>query len=383
MSKKLKQIFILGIFIFVSFRNLDAENKTGTGNDPVVYNAAYEEYMRGYIESYLVQKIGVAAGQIAVTVDGETVTLTGIVESKREKEKIVSAIKSFRGVKKVSANFKIVPGSRERWKSWPSWTMPQPGKKKMFFPKGDIFMPPLADQKQPRFHTTWQRWHTDFGIFNIGSVGFGENIGVIRSPGKREGDGFQFGISGAVFAVFNLDSDSMDLINADYIVGFPFSARYKEWSFRMRFFHQSSHLGDEFLLNPQSIQVQRINLSYETLEFLGSYETKGFRIYGGTSRILSSFTDIRKNRVQGGIEYRGKPTGWRTARFISGCEVSAWDETHWEQDLSLKMGLAFQNPYYESLGLQILLEYYNGHIPHGQFYNLHANYFGAGIAFAF
>ncbi|MEK7826807.1 MAG: DUF1207 domain-containing protein [Thermodesulfobacteriota bacterium] len=79
-------------------------------------------------------------------------------------------------------------------------------------------------------------------------------------------------MSGAVLAQFNLDSSSNDLINADYVIGFPLSYRNGPWSERARLFHQSSHLGDEFLLLPQrpELKVTRMNLNFETIELLGA-----------------------------------------------------------------------------------------------------------------
>src|SRR2546428_12899020 len=185
-----------------------------------------------------------------------------------------------RGVGWVCTRLEIEDtGGSRRWRTWTEWLRPPPGRKTVRFPAGDLFAPPLADQKQPRFHTTWQRWHTAPGTFDLASGGFGEGFGLLRWPRGHAGDGWQLGISGAVSAIFNLDTSSMDLLNADYYVGFPVSYRGGGWSARLRLFHQSSHLGDEFLLQPQDVQpvplVQRINLSYEAVEMLGSYERDG------------------------------------------------------------------------------------------------------------
>ena len=75
-------------------------------------------------------------------------------------------------------------------------------------------------------------------------------------PAGARKDAWQLSISGAVFAQFNLDASSMDLINADYIIGFPLSYRNGSWSARARLFHQSSHLGDDFLLQPQKPELK-------------------------------------------------------------------------------------------------------------------------------
>ena len=78
--------------------------------------------------------------------------------------------------------------------------------------------------------------------------------------------GFQISISGSVFAQFDLDVNSYDLLNADYIVGIPITMRTGAFSARLRLYHQSSHLGDEFLLREEDPTFVRENISYESAE---------------------------------------------------------------------------------------------------------------------
>ena len=120
--------------------------------------------------------------------------------------------------------------------------------KTILFPEGPLFYAPLASPKEPRTYATWLRLNLPGDSFNIGAVGFGDSFGIVRWPGWGDSDAWQLGISGAVLAQFNLDSDSMDLVNADFIIGLPLSYRNGPWSARARIYHQSSHLGDEYLL---------------------------------------------------------------------------------------------------------------------------------------
>ena len=53
---------------------------------------------------------------------------------------------------------------------------------------------------------------------------------------------------GNVYAQFDLNRPSYDLINADYLIGLPLTFRFDRFSGRARLYHQSSHLGDEFVL---------------------------------------------------------------------------------------------------------------------------------------
>ncbi len=366
--------------------------------------AEADAYLRGFVESWLIHVHHLGPERVIVTVRDGVVTLSGEVDSPEQIDRIVAAVASFAGVVEVVNYLEVAgtgpetpetaggsrpeaspqpAGQAGRWHTW-RWLRPHAGRKTVAFPVGDLFAAPLADQKQPRFHTTYQRYRASFGTFDIASVGFGENFGLVRWPRGREGDGWQVGISGAVFAIFNLDSGSKDLLNADYIVGFPISYRSGAWSARLRIFHQSSHLGDEFLLLPQpGPPVTRINLSYEAMELLGSWERRGFRAYGGGIRIFASDTPLGRDRLQAGADYRGNPLGWRTARVIAGFDLEAWNETDWDRDYSVKAGLLFRGPYGDARSTQILLEYYSGHSPHGQFFNLEVKYFGLGIAYAF
>ncbi len=138
----------------------------------------------------------------------------------------------------------------------------------------------------------------------MGSVGFGDNFGMI---GKRNGcDGWQVGILPGVFAQFDMDAGSNALINADYVIGIPVSFRSGLFSTRVRFFHQSSHLGDEFLLNNPG--VTRTDLSFEVLEAILSLDAPGGwgRVYAGGAHALHvSPSGLDRNSVHWGMELRG------------------------------------------------------------------------------
>ena len=259
-------------------------------------------------------------------------------------------------------------------------------KKTILFPQGQLFYPPMANPKEPRTHITYLHLKLPLNSFNIGSVGFGDSFGLVRAPGWGKEDAWQLSISGAVLAQFNLDSSSMDLINADYIIGFPLSYRNGPWSARLRLFHQSSHLGDEFLLQPQNpeLKATRINLSFETIELLGAWEWEGLQLTAGPSYILRTDSDLKRYSVQAGIDYQSKePVFKPTIRLFAGVMCHAWEETDWSLDINVKAGINIRSPYTEKRGIQIFGEYYHGNLPFGQFYKLRAEYFGVGINVSF
>ena len=61
----------------------------------------------------------------------------------------------------------------------------------------------------------------------------------------------------------------------------------------------------------------------------------------------------------------------------------SWEETDWNSDLSAKAGMHFRSPYTEKRAIQLFAEYYHGHLPFGQFYQLRSEYYGGGINISF
>lgn len=267
------------------------------------------------------------------------------------------------------------------------------------FPENDVFRPLLADPKQPQFFATYQALRvrnpalrSNLGSsVNIGSVGFGENFGLV---GRRNGcDGWQVGILAGVFAQFNLDASSADLINADYVVGFPISWRKDLFSARVRFFHQSSHLGDEFVLgNPG---LARENLSFEEVEPIVSLDTPGGwgRIYGGGGYMLSREPNsLDRLKAQWGVELRGPAFHWTGLERavtgslamtpVFGADFKAFEEMNWVVSSNVVAGVEWFRAG-GSRRVRLMVNYYNGFTPFGQFFAQKVESVGVGIYLVF
>jgi hypothetical protein len=176
------------------------------------------------------------------------------------------------------------------------------------------------------------------------------------------------GLQAGVFSIFDMNEGS-DLVNADYYVALPLSFKKDNFSAMARIFHQSSHLGDEFLLSEQS--EQRINLSYEGLDTILSYNLPfGFRIYGGGGYLFNRDpSDLKPWIAQSGLEFRS-PGAWLggSLRPVAAFDLQNFEESNWDANVSLRAGVQLENPDFLSRKLQILIEYYNGSSPNGQFY---------------
>lgn len=126
-----------------------------------------------------------------------------------------------------------------------------------------------------------------------------------------------------------------------------------------------------------------MNVSFEAVETLLSWESGAWRLYGGGFSVFHSTEEILEDRLQVGIEYRGSRFGRAGARWVAGLDVQESDIANTDPDFSAKGGIELLPPGTTN-GLQLLLEYYDGRAPHGQFaLEEQVEYWGVGIVFLF
>lgn len=248
-------------------------------------------------------------------------------------------------------------------------------------PGKPLFNALLADPRWAHFSASYQYYDNDDDVRHAGSTSFGETFSLLRGPAGSGGN-WELGFQAGVFALFDLDSESKDLINADYWVGIPITYRHDKFSAMARLYHQSSHLGDEYLLREDVNQNNRVNLSYEAVDMLLSYEFDNtYRVYGGGGFLFHKEpSDLKPWSVQYGVEITPDMTFFDgLARPVLAADLHNREENDWSTDLSLRGGIEFTNPVVGGLRVMLLLEYYSGRNPNGQFYDRRLDYAGIGL----
>lgn len=248
-----------------------------------------------------------------------------------------------------------------------------------FLPRArPVFTPLLADPKEPSFYASWRKYDLENRpSVDIADVGLGGSIPVWRNHPDRANQ-LGFSVAGGVFSQFDMDSNA-DLFNTDYVVGFPFEWRHGGASARLRLYHQSSHLGDEFLINTRT---PRVNLSFEAVELLLSYELWGLRVYGGGEYLVRKKPEeLERGIWHWGAEYRGRNKLLDAFRLGAGWDVKHFEDHNFAPDRSLKAGFIFGD---YSNEIEVMLEYFEGYSPHGQqFFAEKIEYLGLGVYYRF
>lgn len=369
-----------------------------------------DAYLQGYVQAVLERQLGVASPQVHVQDGQVTITVAGLTP--RQKERIDIALADRQDIKQlnvvlttssqnspeqpvtpvpaaatsqatVSASNLSGPVAVDRQ---PSDASPISGQ---WFPDGASagsggkpFEPLMADPRWPHFGASLQHQSGE-RLKDVWSVSFGETLPFYREM-LSGGAVWEAGLQPGLFALFDANGPSSDLQNADYFLAGYAAYRDGDFSAMLRLLHQSSHLGDEYILaNPG---VPRVNLSYESANLIASYDlTNWLRAYGGFGLLFDTDpSGLEPVTLQYGLEWRSAEswtlgsTRWRP---VAAVDVKHWQETDWTASVSLRGGIELTDRTWMQSKLQILLEYYNGQSPDGQFYGESIRYYGVGLHF--
>ncbi|HET6369409.1 MAG TPA: DUF1207 domain-containing protein, partial [Pseudomonadales bacterium] len=286
---------------------------TVMGAAAAVAAPADDAYLRGYATAVLEQTLGLRAP--AISVDGGVVRLSASAIGTTDRGRVLTALQRIPGV--TGVEIVDTPPSRSVGAATaapaavsaadpPPALTPDKDAEKMdlgFLPRGYLFDALLADPRWPHFSAAYQRYLGDDQFTDIASVSFGETIPFYRDAAPFGGH-WEVGLQAGVFAIFDMNSDSHDLVNADYFVGAAGAYAVGPFQALARVFHQSSHLGDEFLLRSRP---DRVNLAYEAVDLKLSYHflERVLRVYAGGGYLFNRDpSSLEPWIVGGGVEVR-------------------------------------------------------------------------------
>lgn len=254
-----------------------------------------------------------------------------------------------------------------------------------FLPVQDPFTPLLADPRQPTTAiNALALTNRPFIQFN-GT--FGADVGIVRweSPLAGIDESVQVGIMGAAFSRFSVIRSSTYLEDADYVIGLPVTFRYKSFSGRIFFYHESSHTGYNYttLMNVSKAS----DFGNEILQVVPSWEVTPFlRLYGGAAYRVFGFYDYPTAEdatiLIGGLEAYGPEMTLLSARAYLAFNVESRGINGYVPDEDLQIGLLFQRPE-TYLQIRPALDFYNGYSPMGDLIFEKEHYVSLGVYFDF
>ncbi len=261
----------------------------------------------------------------------------------------------------------------------------------IFMPEGPpLFRPLIADPRQLTYSVGW-RFNDRVIERNVIDVSFYDRFAIFRwcDLWKWRGD-LQLEIEGGLWAIFDPLHDSSPLVDADYYVGFPLSYAFDDWVIRLRGYHISTHIGDEYLLNHP--HFDRRNPSIEAFDlFVSNQFTKDIRLYGGIGFNACQDDSFRTGKIylQAGMELRFYELGYNDyCNRLYGVPIFGMNffyQTHFKNHINQTYILGYEWGKFSGLRhkLRVFLEYHDGYSVDGQFSKQPTHYFSIRTCYSY
>jgi hypothetical protein len=246
-----------------------------------------------------------------------------------------------------------------------------------WLPQGLIYSSYLAGVQEPRLAARFVH-ETDQGTLFDGTLG--GRFGLVRfgPPGLVEG--FQIDVAAAAHVRLDLEEDR-DLLGANYRFDLPLTYGVGPHRFKFAYYHDSAHVGDEFLLkNPG---FQRLNYVRDALVLGYSYyPVPEVRLYGEAG--WGFYTDVSQPwEFQFGIDiFPARPTGPFGAPFLA-LNGHLREEVDFGGNFVAEAGWAWRGERYADGLLRAGLYFYDGKSPQFSFFNRHEQQIGLGFWYDF
>ncbi|RYC68634.1 DUF1207 domain-containing protein [Spirosoma sordidisoli] len=251
-----------------------------------------------------------------------------------------------------------------------------------FLPKGHLFDPILLDPLEaqtygsvlPAYYTEGSRYKGSIVPF---AFGFAKPFyRRTTEPGRSE----EVVLDLASFTQFEVywDADKgrqrRQLMNNDYKISIIYNVRRGANNYRFRFYHLSSHLGDDYIYRNRITAPSPNSVNYEVVDATYSRMVQNWRLYGGLGIGLRKTSERERLSAQLGAYYK-KPSE-RLARLVGGVDVKFWQQTDFRPGIHGGVGVEVgrtQN------NLTFLLEGYSGFRPYSQFEQQQTSWIGIGV----
>jgi hypothetical protein len=241
-----------------------------------------------------------------------------------------------------------------------------------------IFLDPLECQMMGGSYLL-NRKANDMSLYSTVNMGFSRP--VLAKHGEMLSWEFNFGV--AMFSQFDLikkDDKSYlaGLMNTDFRISADYSLSLNSNILRLRTFHISSHLGDDYLQRHADTLVNDKSVNYEQadLTYLRCFRNGYF--YGGAGFIYTKYVFRKRFSLQAGGLINFRDMG--QVNLFTGADLKLLEENKFSPDIRAAFGINFNRN--SAPLMRIWAEYYSGRLPYSTIDYGRVNWFGLAMAFS-
>jgi hypothetical protein len=243
-------------------------------------------------------------------------------------------------------------------------------------PTGLMYKSYLAGNREPRMsaelmHERTRGWFWDATV--------GGRVGILRygTDNSLWPQGWQLDVEGAAFPRLDLEHNE-DLTSVDFRGGLLSTARLGPIETKFGYYHLSSHLGDEYMMQyPDSLNT-RINYVRDSL--IGGaavYLNPSLRLYTEVGWTFHEDGGAKPWEIQFGADFSSpEPTGIAGSPFFA-INAHLRQENNFGGNLSVQTGWQWRGR--EGHLVRVGMQYFNGLSDQYQFYNTFEENLGFGL----
>jgi hypothetical protein len=246
------------------------------------------------------------------------------------------------------------------------------------FPRGgEVFTPMIADPREIQLGADYYRRQGE----NDADVSLGHSWGLARwRTGLLSDWLWQVDIEGMAYTRFQIGGGINEFETIDFFANLPVEVRKGPFSFKAELFHQSSHLGDDYIRDTGEFGYR---YSVEGARGLASIDLFRYaRVYGGATWLIHSIPAPQRWALQSGLELASADLHWSSrvsTRVFVAEDVQSHENVQWNVNSNTLAGLKIGFP--ESpRAMRVQFGYFIGHSPFGEFYAQKEHYADFGIS---
>lgn len=248
------------------------------------------------------------------------------------------------------------------------------------FPESErVFRQLEADPRRIRLGASYYRLDGK----DLSDIALGHSWGMTRWFTNDDYWTWQWSLEAMAYSRFTISGSLNSFETVDFVGNLPLAARHRAFSVRAMLFHESSHLGDDYIrrTNDQgfrySVDGARATASVEPAPWI--------RLYGGMTYLLHSLPDPARKALQAGAELTSRPLT-RSKRYPLRLFLAA--------DAQFRQATGYGANWRSVAGviagfdgvprsMRFFLGRFDGYSPFGQFYKRKERFTDVGISFHF
>ncbi len=213
------------------------------------------------------------------------------------------------------------------------------------------------------------------------AVAIGAGIPVYRLAGRGLDDALVVGVEAAVFARLGLQVIRRVMIGTDWVVALPLVWHRGDHWFRIRYFHTSSHLGDEYQREVDTTAVS-VNFARDALDGMAYLQVLPFA--GVYTNVRWAYLVHPKESGRWAIRVGtqlGQPEGPGPVRPYGSVDVELDNDLDWEPRVTLQAGV-WLPPIAGRRAIRAGVGFLTGPTPLAQFQGIRTTQFSVGFSFS-